>query len=54
MNTWKHAGVATGTLELESAAGEVVITIRDQGRGFDPAAPSALGSLGLKSLQLRA
>ena len=54
MNTWKHAGVASGSVELERAGPEVVVAIRDRGRGFDPAASGAPDSLGLKSLHFRA
>jgi len=53
MNTWKHAGVAVGTIELKRLRGEVVITIADQGRGFDPATPD-IPTLGQQSLHHRA
>lgn len=37
MNTWKHAGVAVGELELRRQQDEIVLGISDRGCGFDPA-----------------
>jgi signal transduction histidine kinase len=54
MNTWKHSGVSAGIISLQRSGDEVVIVVADNGRGFDPEAPNAGGTFGLKSLHLRA
>lgn len=54
MNTWKHAGVAAGTIELKRHHGEVIVIVADQGRGFDPTALVTQATLGLQSLRRRA
>lgn len=57
-NVVRHAGarqveVVLGTgAGLEATAGEVVVEVRDDGRGFDPAAPGA--GFGLPGLRARA
>jgi signal transduction histidine kinase len=54
MNTWKHSGVAAGTVELKRRHGEVIVIIADRGRGFDPPASASQATLGLQSLRRRA
>ena len=54
MNTWKHAGVAAGTVELRRQHDEFVLGVCDHGCGFDPEATGTLATLGLHSLQYRA
>ena len=54
MNAWKHAGVTTGTIELQRHQGEITVIVADQGRGFDPTAPAAPATLGRHSLRRRA
>jgi signal transduction histidine kinase len=39
-NVRKHSATAEAWLDLEADAGEVRLTVRDDGVGFDPAAPS--------------
>ncbi|HEX3752879.1 MAG TPA: ATP-binding protein [Streptosporangiaceae bacterium] len=45
-NVVKHAGTTTAVLRLAAAPGALVVTVLDQGRGFDPAAQPA--GMGLK------
>jgi signal transduction histidine kinase len=52
-NVVKHAGATTASVRVETGAGRVRIEIRDDGRGFDPAA-SYPGHLGLESMRSRA
>lgn len=54
MNTWKHAGVATGEVELRQRQGEIVLDVSDRGCGFDPATSGDSGTVGLHSLRQRA
>ena len=54
MNTWKHAGVTAGTVELRRQHDEFVLGVCDHGCGFDPEATGTLATLGLHSLQYRA
>lgn len=54
MNTWKHAGVATGAVELCQQQNEIVLGISDRGCGFDPTTSDAHGTVGLHSLRQRA
>jgi signal transduction histidine kinase len=44
-NTRKHAGVCHAVVRVSSSAERVEVVVRDQGRGFDPAAPT--GGYGL-------
>lgn len=50
-NTARHAAARTVTVDLAALNGDLRLTIHDDGKGFDPAAPAA-GS-GLKNLRER-
>lgn len=50
-NVVRHAGARRGVLELAAAGGRVALSIRDDGRGFDPA---ATGGAGLRGMRERA
>ncbi|MDO7873700.1 PAS domain-containing protein [Hymenobacter sp. ASUV-10] len=50
-NVIKHAHATQATLEVETLPGWLVLRAEDNGRGFDPAAPSA--GIGLPSLRNR-
>ena len=52
-NIVKHAHASTVLLRLERQDDELVLEVRDNGRGFDPAVPFP-GHLGLRSIQERA
>jgi signal transduction histidine kinase len=52
-NIAKHAGAKEVVITLEASVGELVMRIRDDGRGFD-AAKSFPGHLGLRSMRERA
>jgi signal transduction histidine kinase len=52
-NIAKHAGARAVVIALEASAGELVLRVRDDGRGFD-AADSYPGHLGLRSMRERA
>jgi PAS domain S-box-containing protein len=56
-NVAKHAGASAVDVEVEveveRSGGEIVLAVRDDGRGFDPRAPRAPGSLGLMGLRER-
>lgn len=52
-NIVKHAGAQHAWVELQSRAGSVVMTVRDDGAGFDPAEPRP-GHLGLRTMEDRA
>jgi signal transduction histidine kinase len=41
LNARRHAGAGRVGVRLEQANGEASVTIEDDGRGFDPAAPLA-------------
>jgi signal transduction histidine kinase len=51
-NTAKHARARTVDVALEVAAGELVLRVGDDGRGFDPAGEYP-GHLGLRSMRER-
>jgi signal transduction histidine kinase len=52
-NIVKHARASTVTLRLARQEHEVILEVRDNGRGFDPASPFP-GHLGLHSMRERA
>jgi signal transduction histidine kinase len=52
-NIVKHAHASTVLLRLDRQDDELVLEVRDNGRGFDPAEPFP-GHLGLRSIQERA
>lgn len=56
-NIARHAGVATAKLDIRIENGQLVVTIRDDGKGFDSSAahpPGKPQGLGLLSMQERA
>ena len=56
-NIAQHSGVATAMLDIRIENGQLVITIRDEGKGFDSSktpAPGTPRGLGLLSMQERA
>jgi two-component system NarL family sensor kinase len=53
-NIVKHAGATEVALTLESRAGAVVLTIADNGCGFDTEVRSHIGSLGIVGMRERA
>jgi signal transduction histidine kinase len=50
-NTAKHAGARTVTVDLATNNGDLRLTIKDDGKGFDPT--SAAAGTGLKNLRER-
>jgi signal transduction histidine kinase len=52
-NVLKHADATTAQVRIESRAGRVLVEIRDDGRGFDPAA-SHPNHYGIESMRSRA
>jgi signal transduction histidine kinase len=52
-NAAKHAGAQAVVITLEASAGELVLRVRDDGRGFHPG-KSFPGHLGLRSMRERA
>jgi signal transduction histidine kinase len=53
-NVARHAHAREATVELAYLADEVVLTVRDDGRGFDPHAVRPESHHGLRNLQARA
>jgi len=53
VNVQKHAGASTAHVRVEAQQHQVVVEIRDDGRGFDPAAGHP-GHFGLDSMRSRA
>jgi signal transduction histidine kinase len=53
-NVKKHAGAAHLVVQLEYGASEVVLEVRDDGRGFAPGAESTPGHFGLTGMRERA
>lgn len=55
-NAARHAGARSVDLRLEERSGMLHVTVRDDGRGFDPDAPARAGanSLGLRGMRERA
>jgi signal transduction histidine kinase len=52
-NVRKHAGASAANVRVEAQQGQVVVEVRDNGRGFNPAAGHA-GHFGLDSMRSRA
>jgi signal transduction histidine kinase len=52
-NVVRHADARVVRLAVRRVDGDIELTIRDDGRGFDPAKVRALGGLGLISLEER-
>lgn len=53
-NTVRHAGAREAHVTLRRAAGEVHLTVADDGAGFEPDAARRAGGLGLASVEERA
>jgi two-component system nitrate/nitrite sensor histidine kinase NarX len=53
-NVWRHAAAQRVTICAERAGESVRITVRDDGRGFDPVAVDASAHLGLAIMRARA
>jgi signal transduction histidine kinase len=53
-NVAKHADATQVEATLERTGDEVILTVRDNGRGFSVAAPRKQGSFGLTGLRERA
>lgn len=49
-NVWRHSGVLTAEVHVEQQGMDLHVTIRDAGRGFDPAAvqPTRFGLTGIQ------
>jgi PAS domain S-box-containing protein len=52
-NVAKHAGASEASVEIERVGDEIVLAVRDDGRGFDLDAPRSVASLGLLGLRER-
>lgn len=53
-NALKHAGAGTVLVSLRVDPGQVMLTIQDNGCGFDPDAARQSGGMGMESMQVRA
>ena len=53
-NIASHASASEASLRIEARGPNLVVEIRDDGRGFDPAAAVANGHFGLRSMRQRA
>jgi signal transduction histidine kinase len=54
-NAARHANATGVTVGVEEKEGRVILTVQDDGRGFDPAAPAAgPDHWGLKNMRERA
>ncbi len=53
-NVARHSQATSVSMELRARNREVLLTIRDNGRGFDPGARKANGGLGLAGMEMRA
>ena len=54
VNVGKHAGATRAAIRIEDVKWGIQVTVEDNGRGFDTAAPRKPGSLGLLGLKERA
>jgi signal transduction histidine kinase len=52
-NVVKHSAAASASVRLEAHSGEVVLTVVDDGRGFDPLGEGAMNGVGLISMRER-
>jgi signal transduction histidine kinase len=52
-NVVKHSAAAGASVRLEAGSGEVVLTVVDDGRGFDPLVEGAMNGVGLISMRER-
>ena len=52
-NVVKHSAAASASVRLEAHSGEIVVTVVDDGRGFDPLVESAMNGIGLLSMRER-
>ena len=52
-NVVKHAGAARVEVSLAVTAGDIVLVVSDDGRGFDPGRPQLPEGLGLVSMEER-
>jgi signal transduction histidine kinase len=52
-NVTRHAGTRTAKVTLREMDGGLLLAVRDEGLGFDPARPGAGRSLGLSSMRER-
>ena len=53
-NAIKHSGATGAKVELAASESDLLLTVTDDGCGFDPAAVEARGSLGIVSMRERA
>jgi signal transduction histidine kinase len=53
-NVIQHSGAAHVSVDLSSSAGVVILSVEDDGTGFDPEKVRGRGSLGLTGMQERA
>ena len=53
MNVERHAGASAAHVRVEAQQSQVVVEVRDNGRGFDPAAGHP-GHFGMDSMRSRA
>ena len=52
-NSWRHAPGGAPRVQVQQADGQVLMTITDQGAGFDPLAVAVAGRLGLAFMRER-
>jgi signal transduction histidine kinase len=52
-NVVKHSAAASASVRLEAHGGEIVLTVADDGRGFDPLVEGAMNGVGLISMRER-
>ena len=53
-NVFKHAGENSVAVHIRTGEGRTVLTVRDNGRGFEPGTASGYPGLGLQSMTERA
>ncbi|MBK9609548.1 MAG: sensor histidine kinase, partial [Betaproteobacteria bacterium] len=52
-NIARHAAATQATVNLDQEGTQVLLHLRDNGRGFDPASPQAAGCSGIKGIRER-